>query len=144
MKKRNNLLIDTPIYVTMETLTTAGITISVEPFYLPKESTPVQQRYVHAYRITIENKSSEVVQLLRRHWRILESNGILREVEGEGVVGLQPILEPGQSHQYTSWCPMMTDIGKMSGTFQMKNLDTEALFDVTVPQFKLVPPFKMN
>ncbi len=128
----------------IETLTTLGIKISVESFYLPKKSTPVEQRYVHAYKITIENKSEQTVQLLRRHWYILESNGILREVEGEGVVGLQPTLEPGQIHQYTSWCPMMTDMGKMYGTFQMKNFETEALFDVTVPEFKLVPPFKMN
>ncbi len=128
----------------VETLTTLGIKISVESFYLPKKSTPVEQRYVHAYKITVENKSDQTVQLLRRHWFILESNGILREVEGEGVVGLQPVLEPGQTHQYTSWCPMMTDMGKMYGSFQMKNLGTEALFDVTVPEFKLVPPFKMN
>jgi ApaG protein len=128
----------------METLTTQGIKISVEPFYLPKESLPVQQRYVHAYRISIENRSSQTVQLLRRHWFILESNGILREVEGEGVVGMQPILQPGEKHQYTSWCPMMTDIGKMYGTFQMQDLVTSHFFEVAVPEFKLIPPFKEN
>ena len=128
----------------MKTLITQGIKVSVEPFYLPKESFPVQQRYVHAYRITIENRSTHTVQLLRRHWYIHESNGILREVEGDGVVGLQPILEPNEKHQYTSWCPMMTDIGKMYGTFQMQNLVTSDFFDVVVPEFKLIAPFKDN
>ena len=128
----------------MNTLTTQGIKISVEPFYLPKESFPAQHRYVHAYRITIDNRSEHTVQLLRRHWYILESNGILREVEGKGVVGLQPVLQPNDKHTYTSWCPMMTDVGKMYGTFQMQNLVTSDFFKVAVPEFKLIPPFKGN
>ncbi|MCB0520147.1 MAG: Co2+/Mg2+ efflux protein ApaG [Lewinellaceae bacterium] len=128
----------------METLTTQGIKISVEPFYLPHESIPMQQRYVHAYRITIENKGEHTVQLRRRHWFIVESNGVQREVEGEGVVGLQPVLSPGESHQYTSWCPMMTDLGKMYGTFLMTRLVDQWQFQVTVPEFRLVPPFKLN
>jgi ApaG protein len=128
----------------METLATHGIRISVEPFYLPHESIPMQQRYVHAYRITIENRSQHTVQLKRRHWFIVESNGVQREVEGEGVVGLQPVLAPGESHQYTSWCPMMTDIGKMYGTFLMERAMDGSQFVVTVPEFRLVPPFKLN
>jgi ApaG protein len=128
----------------METLTTHGIQISVEPFYLPHESIPIQHRYVFAYRITIQNQSADTVQLLRRHWFIVESNGMVREVEGEGVVGLQPVLEPGESHQYTSWCPLMTDLGKMYGTFQMVRQSNQAKFDVEIPAFKLLPPFKLN
>ena len=128
----------------METLTTQGIKVSVEPFYLPKESLPVQQRYVHAYRITIENKSQHTVQLLSRHWYIFESNGVLREVKGEGVVGQQPILEPSEKHQYTSWCPLMTDIGKMHGTFLMQRARDRFEFDVAVPMFKLIAPSKNN
>ena len=128
----------------METLITAGIKISVAPYYLPGESTPVQQRYVHAYRIVIENLCDETVQLLRRHWVILESNGVRREVEGEGVLGEQPIIKPGERHHYTSWCPLMTDMGKMYGTYQMKYLSDGRTFDVRVPEFRLVPPFKMN
>lgn len=128
----------------METLTTEGIKISVEPYYLPAESVPVQQRYVHAYRITIENQSERTVQLRRRHWVILESNGVKREVKGEGVIGEQPVLIPGQRHQYTSWCPMMTDVGKMYGFFQMEYTDIGQAFDVKIPEFRLVPPFKMN
>ncbi len=88
---------------TMETLTTQGIRISVEPFYLPHESIPIQHRYVFAYRVTILNQSPDTVQLLRRHWHIVESNGVRREVEGEGIVGLQPMLAPGESHQEVYW-----------------------------------------
>lgn len=128
----------------MPTLTTNGITISVEPFYLPHESIPVQHRYVHAYRISIFNKSADIVQLLSRHWHIVESNGIHREVEGEGVVGQQPVLSPGESHQYTSWCPLVTDIGKMYGTFRMLRKETGEKFDVRIPEFSLYPPFKLN
>jgi ApaG protein len=128
----------------METLTTQGIKISVEPFYLPHESIPIQHRYVFAYRITILNQSPDTVQLLRRHWHIIESNGVRREVEGEGVVGVQPVLAPGESHQYTSWCPLMTDVGKMFGVFQMVRLPDETKFEVQIPAFKLSPPFKMN
>ena len=128
----------------METLTTQGIRISVEPFYLPHESIPIQHRYVFAYRVTILNQSPDTVQLLRRHWYIVESNGVRREVEGEGIVGLQPMLAPGESHQYTSWCPLMTDVGKMYGEFQMVRLPEKAKFGVKIPEFKLSPPFKMN
>lgn len=128
----------------MNTLVTQGIRVSVEPYYLPYESLPTQQRFVFAYRITIENQSHFTVKLLRRHWHIVESNGLRREVEGEGVVGLQPVLEPGQRHQYTSWCPLATDIGKMYGTFQMQRNDTGDLFEVDIPEFGMVPPFKLN
>ena len=128
----------------METMTTQGIRISVEPFYLPHESIPIQHRYVFAYRVTILNQSSDTVQLLRRHWHIIESNGVRREVEGEGIVGVQPVLAPGESHEYTSWCPLMTDLGKMHGEFQMVRLPDKAKFSVKIPEFKLAPPFKMN
>jgi ApaG protein len=100
---------------------------------------------VYAYQVLIENQSTNTVQLLRRHWFIIESNGVRREVEGEGVVGLQPVLAPGESHHYSSWCPLMTDVGKMYGLFFMKKLtEPEVEFVVNIPQFKLVPPFKLN
>ncbi len=128
----------------MPTRTTKGISITVEPFYLPHESVPVQHRYVHAYRITIVNKRTETVQLLSRHWFILESNGFRREVKGEGVVGQQPVLAPGEQHQYTSWCPLVTDFGKMYGSFHMVDTENGTSFDVRIPEFSLFPPFKMN
>ncbi|MEK7256200.1 MAG: Co2+/Mg2+ efflux protein ApaG [Bacteroidota bacterium] len=128
----------------METLVSHGIKISVEPFYVPLESAPMFQRYVYAYRITIENQSTETVQLLRRHWHIVDSNGVEREVEGEGVVGAQPVLAPGEKHQYSSWCPLMTDVGKMYGTFLMTRTSDGGLFYVSIPAFPLIPPFKSN
>ena len=128
----------------MQTLTTKGIQISVEPFYLPDESEPINHRFVYAYRISINNRSAHTVQLLRRHWHIVESNGVRREVEGEGVIGQQPTLAPGEGYQYSSWCPLMTDVGKMYGTFLMLRPDDGTRFEVRIPEFKLLPPFKMN
>jgi len=127
----------------METTTTNGIRISVETFYQAEHSRPLEQKFVFAYRITIENNSPETVQLLRRHWFIFDSNGLKREVEGEGVVGLQPVLDPNESHQYTSWCPLMTEIGKMNGAFLMQR-SSGAVFEARIPEFHLVAPQKRN
>ena len=98
---------------------TEGVSITVETFYQPAQSNPVGSEYLFAYRITIENLSSMPVKLLRRHWHIMDSNGSVREVEGEGVVGQQPIIEPGQSYQYVSAANLRSEIGKMYGTYQM-------------------------
>lgn len=128
----------------METATTAGIRVSVETMYQTMHSRPAMHEYVYAYRITIENLSSEAVQLMRRHWYIWDSDGSLREVEGEGVVGEQPVLQPGDRHQYISGCPLRTDMGRMQGTYQMRRLSDGSLFDVQVPVFQLIAPFKGN
>jgi ApaG protein len=128
----------------METAITQGIRVSVETMYQPAYSKPLHQEFVHAYRITIENLGGATVQLLRRHWYIWDSLGLWREVEGEGVVGAQPVLAPGQSHQYISGCPLRTEMGKMYGNFLMRRLDTEAEFQVKIPQFDLIVPFKYN
>ncbi|MEO1515956.1 MAG: Co2+/Mg2+ efflux protein ApaG [Bacteroidota bacterium] len=128
----------------MTTLTTNGIKISVRTVYQPEHSAPHRQQYIHAYQITIENLSNTTVQLLRRHWIILDSNGTKREVEGEGVRGEQPILTPGQTHRYHSWSPLLTDIGKMYGTFLMARQVDNRQFRVRIPEFKLIAPFKMN
>ena len=117
---------------------TKGIKVSVEAIYMESNSRPKQQYFVHAYKITIENQSTESVQLLRRHWFIQDGKGMIQEIEGEGVVGKQPILEAGQFHQYTSWCPLNTEVGRMYGTFTMQNRDTEQLFKITIPPFKLI------
>ncbi|MCP4438109.1 MAG: Co2+/Mg2+ efflux protein ApaG [Aureispira sp.] len=128
----------------METAITAGIKVSVEAMYQPTYSKPLDNEYMYAYRVTIENLSNKTVQLLRRHWYIWDSNGLAREVEGEGVVGEQPVLEPEESHQYISGCPLRTDIGKMHGAYQMKRLEDGHLFYIDIPSFKLIPPFKHN
>ncbi len=128
----------------MSTLTTKGIRISVETFYQSNFSRPLDNKYVFAYRVTIENLSSSTVQLLRRHWIIKDASGAVREVEGEGVIGKQPILEPGETHQYVSWSPLLSDIGKMYGTYQMENQLTGNQFDIPIPEFQLIAPFKLN
>ncbi len=128
----------------MDTLTTHGITISVETFYNQQHSVPAEYKYVYAYRVTIENNREQEVQLLRRHWIIQDSNGIKREVKGEGVIGEQPVLQPGQNHVYVSWCPLETGIGKMYGTFTMLNKETNIEFEADIPAFKLIAPFKNN
>ncbi len=128
----------------MEIQTTNGITITVETQYLPNHSDPRGGRFVFGYQITIKNGNDYAVQLLRRHWFIHDACGTVREVEGEGVVGLQPVLQPGGYHRYASFCDLKTDLGKMLGTFLLTRLDEDTNFDVPVPQFRLCMPAKLN
>jgi len=121
-----------------------GVEVSVETFYQPDYSNPMQSEYMFAYRITIENHNSFPVKLHRRHWNIFDSNGTYREVEGEGVVGVQPTLTPGEKYQYVSGCNLRTEMGKMYGTYQMENLNNKAMFDVNIPAFERIVPFKGN
>ena len=123
---------------------TEGVSITVEIFYQPAQSNPMSSEYLFAYRVTIENLSTMPIKLLRRHWHIIDSNGTYREVEGEGVIGQQPMIEPGGSHQYVSACNLRTDMGKMYGTYQMENLYNKKLFKVNIPEFQMIAPFKMN
>ncbi|MBK8554718.1 MAG: Co2+/Mg2+ efflux protein ApaG [Lewinellaceae bacterium] len=128
----------------MEICTTNGITVRVETQFLPGHSNARAEKFLFGYHITIENGSPFTVQLLRRHWNIWDSNGMLREVDGDGIIGQQPILEPGTVHSYSSYCNLITEMGRMSGTYLMMRLDNETEFDVVIPEFKMVVPFKMN
>lgn len=128
----------------MEILTTNGITVSVETQYLAAHSNPRELKFLFGYHIVIENGSPFTVQLLRRHWFIQDSDGRLREVEGEGVIGVQPVLQAGESHEYASFCNLETEIGKMRGTYLMSRLDDGSLFEVTIPEFRMVAPFRLN
>ena len=128
----------------METLTTHDITISVETEYLAGHSNPREGKFIFGYHITIENGSPYTVQLLRRHWVIRDATGIMREVEGEGVVGQQPVLGPGEVHGYSSFCNLDTEIGQMSGEYLMTRLEDGSFFDAGIPEFRMVAPFKMN
>jgi len=121
-----------------------GITISVETYYQPDYSNPVNSGFMFAYRITIENSNTFPVKLLRRHWHIYDSNGSLREVEGEGVVGVQPQINPGESYQYVSGCNLRTEMGKMHGIYLMENISNKKTFDVAIPSFEMYAPFKMS
>jgi len=123
---------------------TEGVKVSVETTYQPEYSNPANEHFMFAYKIQIENLGDYSVQLLRRHWIIFDSNGTRREVEGEGVVGLQPVIEPGQHHEYVSGCNLKTDMGSMQGSYQMKRLVDEEVFDVQIPEFSLIAPYKLN
>jgi ApaG protein len=128
----------------MVTQITEGVRISVETIYQPEYSNPANDHYMFAYKINIENLSDYSVQLMRRHWFIFDSNGTHREVEGEGVVGQQPVLEPGDSHEYVSGCNLKTDMGTMKGTYEMRRLVDDEGFEVSIPQFFMVAPYKLN
>jgi ApaG protein len=118
---------------------TRNISVSVQPFYLEEQSEPDEDRFVWAYRVNIENRGTDTVQLLRRHWRITDKLGRLQEVRGPGVVGEQPVLKPGESFEYTSGCPLTTPSGIMAGSYQMTTLGGEP-FDIEIPAFSLDSP----
>jgi len=121
-----------------------GVEISVETFYQQDYSNPMLSEYMFAYRITIENHNSFPVKLHSRHWHIFDSNGEYREVEGEGVVGVQPTISSGDNYQYVSGCNLKSEMGRMHGTYVMENLDTQIQFEVNIPSFEMVTPFKYN
>lgn len=121
-----------------------GVEISVETFYQPDYSNPLNNEFMFAYRITIENHNNFSLQLLRRHWYIFDSNGEHREVEGEGVVGAQPVVKPGEQFQYISGCNLRTEMGKMQGTYLMENQTNKETFMVKIPPFDMIVPQKMN
>jgi ApaG protein len=123
---------------------TEGVSIMVETFYQPSQSNPLKSEHLFAYRITIENLTIYPVRLISRHWHIKDSNGSHREVEGEGVVGQQPVIQSGDSYQYTSGVNLMSDIGKMYGTYLMENLFNKKKLNVAIPEFMLIVPAKMN
>lgn len=123
---------------------TEGIEVSVETYYQPDYSNPLSGEFMFAYRIHIENHNSFPVKLHRRHWHIVEASGLQREVEGEGVVGQQPVLQPAEQYQYVSGCNLRSEMGKMYGTYLMENLYTKEMFKVNIPVFEMIVPFKLN
>lgn len=123
----------------MYTETTRGITVTVKPIYLEDQSSPNEGHYVWAYRVRIENSGGETVQLKRRHWKITDALGRVQEVQGAGVVGEQPVLQPGEHYEYTSGTPLTTPSGIMVGTYEMEIVGGER-FDVSIPAFSLDSP----
>ncbi len=115
---------------------TRGILIQVEPQYDPSRSRPTEDLWFYLYTVTIENRSSETVQLLSRHWVITDEASRVEEVRGEGVVGEQPVLAPGEGFRYTSACPLKTPTGTMHGSYQMVTADGDA-FDAEIAPFIL-------
>ena len=121
-----------------------GVTISVETFYQPEYSNPVTGEFMFAYRITIENNNSFPVQLLRRHLYIFDSNSEHKEVEGEGVIGVQPHINTGEKYQYVSGCSLRSEMGKMHGIYFMENSNNKKTFLVNIPAFEMIVPIKLN
>ncbi len=128
----------------MASKTTEGINVSVEIYYQSDYSNPLNQEFMFAYRITLENLNPFPVKLLKRHWHIFDSNGEHREVEGDGVVGIQPVINPNNQFQYTSGCNLKTEIGKMHGVYFMENLNNKKQFSVQIPVFEMIVPSKLN
>ncbi len=122
--------------------TTAGITVTVRVYFLEEQSRPRTGHYVWAYRIHILNNSSLTVQLLRRTWHITDSTGRTKIVHGEGVVGEQPVLAPGEGFEYSSGTPLPTPSGFMTGWYHMEAVQTGEQFDIAVPAFSLDSPFE--
>ncbi|MCB1624487.1 MAG: Co2+/Mg2+ efflux protein ApaG [Pseudomonadales bacterium] len=123
----------------MTTTTVCKILIDVETAYLEEQSEPKDSRYVFAYTITIRNEGPQPAQLLTRHWIITDANGKVQEVRGDGVVGEQPHLEPGQGFRYSSGAVLETPVGSMHGSYQMV-ADDGAEFDAPIPAFRLAIP----
>lgn len=119
--------------------TTRGVTVRVSVSYLPEQSEPARGRWFWAYHIRIENDGPQAVQLLTRHWIITDGRGARHAVEGEGVVGEQPLIASGASYDYVSGCPLATPTGSMQGSYRMIGEDG-ALFDAAIPKFALTAP----
>ena len=119
---------------------TAGIVVRAEPTFLAAESTPQTSRYVWSYTIEIENRGPRIVRLMTRRWEITDAHGAIQHVQGEGVVGQQPVIEPGEAFRYTSACPLVTSSGWMVGTYTLVEIDTGDVIEVAIPAFALDSP----
>lgn len=120
-------------------MATYEFSVSVRPQYLESHSNPDERHFVFAYTVTIRNTGERAAQLVSRHWIITDGNNQVEEVQGEGVVGEQPVLKPGESFEYTSGCPLPTPVGSMRGTYQCV-ADDGTRFDATIPEFVLSMP----
>ncbi|WP_109617640.1 Co2+/Mg2+ efflux protein ApaG [Sediminitomix flava] len=123
---------------------TNGVKVSVRAEYQPSYSDDKNQHHVFTYHIFIENNSEYTVQLLKRKWDISDSNGFQKVVAGEGVVGQQPTIEPGEGYQYVSGCNLRTNMGQMKGFYVMERMLDGHQFEVEIPAFNLIAPFKFN
>ena len=123
--------------------TTRNIQVNVEPLYLEEESIPEDDHFVWAYKVTIQNQGNESVKLLNRYWKITDALGRVKEVNGSGVVGEQPVIGPGDSYEYMSGAPLPTPSGLMLGKYEMVNDQGES-FNVDIPPFSLDSPYEKN
>ena len=122
---------------------TEGVRVEVRTAWIKEQSNPDLDHYVFAYKVRITNESAFQVQLMRRRWLITDGLGIKREVQGDGVIGQQPVLQPGEQHEYISGCHFDTPVGKMRGFYYMERLDG-SLVKVRIPEFVMVVPHYLN
>lgn len=127
----------------MSSETTAGVKVEVRSSYIPEESIPENFYYFFSYTVQITNLRPEHVQLLSRHWTIIDGQGRVQEVKGDGVIGEQPTIAPGATFEYSSFCPLQTTTGLMKGTYSMLDSNGQS-FDVVIPEFFLVEPGSYN
>jgi ApaG protein len=127
----------------MSSALTRGILVTVRSEYMPDRSSAASKQYAFAYTVNIANQGTETAQLKSRHWLISDAFGTVQEVRGEGVVGAQPVLRPGEEFEYTSWCVIATPSGSMRGTYQMVTSDGDR-FDAEIAPFALRPPQLLN
>jgi ApaG protein len=128
----------------MSSILTCGVKVIVESFYQPEYSNPFAGEYMFAYRITIENHNPYAIRLLKRHWQIFDSIGGYKAVDGDGVIGVQPIIQPGEYYQYTSGSNLQSEVGQMEGYYVFENLNNLQQFRASIPRFGLIAPFKHN
>ena len=117
-----------------------GIRVDVEPAYLEGHSNPFEGQYIFQYHVQLTNESDVVVTLRRRHWIIIDEQGEREEVTGDGVIGMQPTLQPGHSFEYESYCPLNTRWGTMEGSYTFEHEEDGTVFEVEIPRFFLVAP----
>jgi ApaG protein len=134
---------DQPLHASSSEAVTNSVRVEVESQYAPEHSQPFQNEWFFHYTVRISNEGHETVQLLTRHWIITDASGHTEEVKGDGVVGEQPVLRPGESFQYTSGCPLKTSTGVMRGTYQMVTEDGDP-FDVEIAPFALHEPYTVH
>ncbi|MEZ5293574.1 MAG: Co2+/Mg2+ efflux protein ApaG [Vicinamibacterales bacterium] len=127
----------------MSDTVTRGIRVQVRSMYVAERSDPQQRRYFFAYHIRISNEGTETAQLLSRHWIITDADGEVQDVRGPGVVGETPVLAPGASFEYTSFCPLPTAVGTMQGSYTMVTADGET-FEAAIRPFTLAMPHALN
>jgi ApaG protein len=127
----------------MSSIQTRGILVTVRSQYIPERSSASARQYAFAYTVTIANRGTVTSQLKSRHWIITDANGVVQEVQGEGVVGAQPVLQPGEEFEYTSWCIIATPGGSMRGSYQMVTAEGER-FDAEIALFRLALPQLLN
>ncbi|PQV62741.1 ApaG protein [Abditibacterium utsteinense] len=127
----------------MSNCITQGIRIAARPFYLSEQSNPEAENFLFGYEITITNESDADAMLVDRHWIIKDAQNRVEEVEGDGVIGQTPLLEPGQSFTYQSYCPLSTNYGFMRGSYGMVRADGER-FEAEIAPFALLPQWMLN